>query len=123
VKNLLRIEELSYFVLSIFLFVQLDYAWWWYPLLFFLPDLGMLGYLRNPKMGALIYNLIHHKGFSLAIYIIGYLLGNQILQLAGLIIFGHSSLDRVLDYGLKYADSFQHTHLGMIGKAVVSENK
>ncbi|MBC8508108.1 MAG: DUF4260 family protein [Anaerolineales bacterium] len=41
---------------------------------------------------------------------------NLIIQLIGVIMLGHSSLDRVIGYGLKYPDSFQHTHLGMIGK-------
>ena len=36
--------------------------------------------------------------------------------LAGLIIYGHSSMDRALGYGLKFGDHFQHTHLGWIGK-------
>lgn len=117
-KNLLRLEEFFYFLLSIFLFARLDIAWWWYPLLFFLPDLGMLGYLHNSRSGAMLYNFIHHKGLSIAVYIIGSILGNQYLQLTGLILFGHSSLDRVFDFGLKYTDSFQHTHLGMMGKAV-----
>jgi hypothetical protein len=43
--------------------------------------------------------------------------GVQWLQLVGLILLGHSSLDRVFGYGLKYADSFRHTHLGWIGRA------
>jgi hypothetical protein len=32
-------------------------------------------------------------------------------------LFGHSAFDRMLGYGMKYTDSFQHTHLGLIGKA------
>jgi hypothetical protein len=119
---LIKIEEFFYFLLAIFLFSRLDFAWWWYPLLFFTPDLAMLGYLHNSRSGAIVYNLIHHKAVSISIYIAGALLGNQILQLAALVIFGHSSLDRVLGYGLKYADSFDHTSSGMIGKAV-EENR
>ena len=120
-KNLIRFEEFFFFLLSIFLFAKLDIAWWWYPGLLLLPDIGMLGYLHNTKSGAVIYNLIHHRGVALAVYMLGAIIGNQILQLAGLILFGHSSLDRVFDYGLKYADSFHHTHLGMMGKAVESK--
>jgi hypothetical protein len=26
-------------------------------------------------------------------------------------------MDRILGYGLKYPDAFQHTHLGIIGQA------
>ena len=42
-RNLIKLEELFLFLLSIYLFIQLDYAWWWYALLFLAPDLGMIG--------------------------------------------------------------------------------
>jgi hypothetical protein len=50
------------------------------------------------------------------VYVLGAYFNNQLLQLIGLILFGHSSMDRALGYGLKYPDSFQNTHLGIIGK-------
>lgn len=116
-KTLLKLEELGMFGLSIFLFSRLDFAWWWYPLLLLTPDLSMVGYLVSPRFGALTYNFIHHKALGISIYVLGTLLAIQPLQLTGLILFGHSSMDRILGYGLKHSDSFQHTHLGMIGKA------
>ncbi len=75
----------------------------------------MLGYLGGPRLGAIIYNIVHHKAVSIGLFVIGFLLGNRPLQMAGVILLGHSSMDRVLGYGLKYEDSFQHTHLGTIG--------
>ncbi len=115
-KNLLKLEELFMFALTIFLFSKMDFAWWWYPALLFTPDLSMIGYLINTKIGAVTYNFIHHKALGISLYVLGVILASQPLQLAGLILFGHSSMDRVLSYGLKYSDSFQHTHLGMIGR-------
>lgn len=111
-KKLLSIEGLFYFLLAMFLFTALDFNWRWYLALFFLPDISMIGYLVNAKTGAFAYNAIHHKGVAIGMYIIGAYLGNQAIQLAGLVLLGHSSLDRVLGYGLKYPDSFKHTHLG-----------
>ena len=32
------------------------------------------------------------------------------------LLFGHSSFDRVMGYGLKHEDAFQNTHLGRIGR-------
>jgi hypothetical protein len=113
-KTLIKIEEGFIFLFSVFLFGQLDFAWWWYPLLLFTPDLSILGYLFNPKIGAMTYNFIHHKGVGFGIYVLGIMLGLPVLQLTGVILFGHSSMDRVFGYGLKYPDSFQHTHLGMM---------
>ena len=115
-KTLLKLEELFMFGFTIFLFSKLDFAWWWYPALLFTPDFSMLGYLVNSQVGAWTYNFVHFKALGISIYILGILISNPSLQLAGLILFGHSSMDRVLGYGLKYSDSFQHTHLGTIGK-------
>lgn len=116
-KTLLKLEEFGLVLLSIWLFAQLDYAWWWYPLLFFTPDLSMLGYIINPRIGAFTYNLIHHKGTAAVVYIAGMSLSIPALLLAGAILLGHSSFDRIFGYGLKYSDAFQHTHMGMIGGA------
>ncbi len=66
-KTLLRIEEAFLFGLSIYLFSHLGFSWWWFPLLILTPDIGMLGYLFNPKIGAIIYNIIHHRAISVAL--------------------------------------------------------
>ncbi len=116
-KNLLRLEELLLFGLALFLFSRLEYGWGWYALLFFAPDLSMLGYLAGPRVGAWTYNLIHHKGVAVALYVVGYLLAFPVLMFAGTILLGHSSLDRVFGYGLKHEDAFQDTHLGQIGRS------
>jgi hypothetical protein len=116
-KNLIKVEELLLAGLSFFLFLGLEYAWWWFFILFLSPDLSMLGYLLGPKVGAWTYNLVHHKGAAIALFVIGGSLETHWLQLVGLVLLGHSSLDRVLGYGLKFADSYQHTHLGRIGRA------
>jgi hypothetical protein len=117
-KNLLKLEEAFMFGLSIFLFTKLDYAWWWYPLLILMPDLSMVGYMINTRLGAITYNFIHHKALGISFFVLGVILVNQPLQLTGLILFGHSSMDRTLGYGLKYSDSFQNTHLGVIGRQI-----
>ncbi|OIN60995.1 DUF4260 domain-containing protein [Arsenicibacter rosenii] len=114
-KTLLKTEELAQLILSIVLFSYLPYAWWVYPALLLVPDISMLGYLINPKAGAIGYNLGHHKGLAVAIGVAGFLFASPLLMLTGLILFGHASMDRVMGYGFKYADSFRHTHLGTVG--------
>jgi len=117
-KTVLKLEELLLTLLSFYLFLALEYAWWWFPLLFLAPDLSMIGYLLGPKVGAWTYNLAHHKGLAVILFVLGAYLQWPELQFAGLIILGHSSFDRMLGYGLKYTDSFHHTHLGRIGSAI-----
>ena len=114
-RTVLKIEEAAMLLLSVYLFSLLKFDWWWYLALFLAPDIGMLGYLINTNMGAFTYNMLHHKGIAILAYVLGIYTSNELLQLIGIILFGHASFDRVLGYGLKYADSFNHTHLGIIG--------
>lgn len=115
-KNLLSLEEFAQFVLGIFLFSKLSFAWWWFPVLIFFPDISMLGYLINAKAGAWAYNFFHHKALGILILLVGLTYDLEIISLAGVILFSHSALDRILGYGLKYETDFKDTHLGKIGK-------
>lgn len=116
-KILLKLEELAMMLFAFYLFSLLDYSWWLFALLFFTPDAGILGYLINPKFGAISYNLLHHKAAAILLYFTGIYMNLPVLMLIGLIMFAHSSFDRILGYGLKYSDNFKNTHLGLIGKA------
>lgn len=114
-KMLIQVEEAAQFALSIILFAKLPFAWWVYPALFLLPDLSMIGYAVNNKVGAFAYNLLHHKAVAVVVGVMGLFLTNDYVMLAGLILFGHSSLDRMFGYGLKYNKGFKFTHLGEVG--------
>lgn len=124
-KLLLKLEELAQVAVMVALLAWLGAPWWCYALLAFGPDVGMLGYLAGPRVGAVSYNLLHHKGVALLVVAIS-LIGMSVpiggleraTLLAGLVMYGHASLDRLFGYGLKHPDSFQHTHLGKIGKGV-----
>ncbi|MGH2582086.1 MAG: DUF4260 domain-containing protein [Anaerolineales bacterium] len=117
-RNLLKLEEAAIFAGTLIAFYgAFPGPWWVFLLLLLTPDLGMLGYLGGPRLGALTYNLVHHRGIAVAIYFLGVYLENPLVIWIGLIIFLHSTLDRVFGYGLKYPDSFQNTHLGPIGPA------
>ncbi|MEC3964322.1 DUF4260 domain-containing protein [Flagellimonas halotolerans] len=114
-KTVLKLEELMMFALGIYFFSLLDYAWWWFLVLILTPDIGMLGYLFGNKAGAFFYNLSHHKGVALLIYLAGVYFSIPLCQLIGVILFTHSAFDRILGYGLKYDKGFKFTHLGEIG--------
>ena len=115
-KFTLKLEELAMLLLGILGFSLLDFAWWWFLVLFLAPDLGMLGYLFGNKIGAFVYNLFHHKGLAIAVWVLGFSLENQVFQLIGVILFAHVSFDRMLGYGFKYETGFKFTHLGEIGE-------
>lgn len=113
-KLLIRLEELGIFCLSILSLYKLgiNFGWWLNLLLFLSPDIGMLGYAANSKLGAITYNLFHHKAVAGIVTMLGVLQGNDYMLFAGLILFAHSSFDRVLGFGLKYPDNFKHTNIG-----------
>lgn len=115
-KNIIKLEEMAMLVISIFVLLQFNVPWWVYLILFLGPDISMLGYLAGKGIGAFCYNLVHHKGIALGIVVAGYAIDHTNLLLAGVILFGHSSMDRMFGYGLKYTRGFKFTHLGGIGK-------
>ena len=116
-KRLLQLEEIGMLLAGIFVFSTLNLEWWWFVILFFTPDIGMLGYLFGNKTGAISYNLFHHKGVAVLLFLTGAYLQVETLQVAGTIIFAHSAFDRLLGYGLKYEKGFKFTPLGIIGGA------
>ncbi len=115
-KTLLKLEEFTQFILTTYLFYQLGFAWWLFPALILLPDLSMVCYLITPYWGAVSYNFIHHKALAICIYSIGVYTNDSTLMALGLILFAHSAMDRIFEYGLKYTNSFKNTHLSVIGK-------
>lgn len=117
-KNTLKLEEVGLLVLSTgYYFTQLDFGWGWFLALFFVPDLAFIAIVINKRVATVAYNFMHHRGVMALVIIIGYLLKNDIVLMCGIAFMAHSFFDRVLGYGLKYFDSFDHTHLGWIGKS------
>lgn len=115
-KTILKAEELAMTAVAVYFLniYNLGISWWVWALLFFSPDISMLGYLHNTKTGAVCYNLFHHKGIAIAVVAIGFHFSNDICIAAGILLFAHACFDRILGYGLKHADSFKHTHLGSL---------
>lgn len=111
-KNIIRLEEVALFGLSIWLFSNLPYAWWWFPVLILVPDIGMLGYVFGNKTGAVVYNIFHHRGIAVLIFLSGVYFESNLVQFSGIILLGHASMDRIFGYGLKYKKGFKFTHLG-----------
>ncbi len=116
-NKILQLEEAAMLGICIYGLILLKVDWWYYLLLLLGPDISMLGYLAGNKAGAVCYNIFHHKAVAVLVFSLGIYSQSSLLQVIGLILFGHSSMDRTMGYGLKYFDGFGHTHLGLIGKA------
>lgn len=117
---LLRLEGLAIFVLALALYWRLSFSWALFWSTVFLPDLALLGYLRNSKVGAVAYNVTHSKLLPSALVVAAIASkasGNALLLGLALVWFVHIGVDRLLGYGLKYPEGFKFTHLGVIGQA------
>ena len=87
-------------------------GWLMFALLFFVPDVFMLGYLIDRRVGAAIYNAGHSTIGPLALLLIGWNFESTISTSICMIWLAHVGFDRLVGYGFKYADDFMLTHLG-----------
>ncbi|MCX6614233.1 MAG: DUF4260 family protein [Acidobacteria bacterium] len=58
-QSWLRLEAASILAACCFVFSAQHGNWWWFAALFLIPDVSMLGYLLDKKLGAFLYNLAH----------------------------------------------------------------
>ena len=116
VRTLLRLEGLTLFVGMTLLYAVWDGSWWVYAILFLAPDLSFLGYLANPKAGAILYNAAHSYLAPMTLTTAGLALASPLVLSVAMIWLAHIGFDRALGYGLKYASGFRDTHLGRIGR-------
>ena len=110
-RLLLRIEGLAVLATACVFYQESRASWLWFGVLFIVPDISMLGYLSNKKLGASVYNLFHTYTSPFIVVCTLWLTG-QASHYAWLplILFAHIGFDRMLGYGLKYETAFKDTH-------------
>lgn len=111
VRTILQIEGAVLAAMAIAAFAQSGTSWWLFAALILLPDIGMVGYLANTRLGAFLYNATHTYCAPVALATTGWALGTTSLWPFACIWFTHIGLDRAIGYGLKYASAFKATHL------------
>ena len=95
----LRAEGLATFVAGLAGFLYLGLPWWAFALLLIVPDVSMVGYLRGPRLGAIVYNVAHDLATGAAIAGVGLAIGSVPVAAAGTILVAHSGMDRMMGYG------------------------
>jgi len=111
---LLRLEGLLVFIVALLSYTQLNGNWILFTLLLLAPDVSMLGYLKDVKLGALTYNAIHTYALPAMLFAVSYFTGFNLGLLLSIIWFAHIGRDRLLGFGLKYPTEFRDTHLQRI---------
>ena len=122
-RRWLRVEGATLAAGSLIAYSTTDQAWWLVPLTLLLPDLTMIGYLGGTRLGAHLYNLGHSTPLPAAIVAIGWWQDESLVVALGLVWLAHIGLDRLIGYGLKYGDHFQHTHLGRLGRTAKADDQ
>jgi hypothetical protein len=112
---LLRLEGLAAAAVTAVLYARTGASWWLFAALWLAPDLSMLGYLAGPCRGARVYNAFHAYVAPVVLALSALLLHAYGLLPFALIWANHIGVDRLLGFGLKYADGFRYTHLSSVG--------
>ena len=91
-------------------------SWLLFALVFLLPDLSMLGYVKGPRVGALAYNLAHTYTTPALLGALGLAGAPQAVWRFAIVWVAHIGFDRLMGYGLKHSTGFRDTHLGPLGR-------
>jgi hypothetical protein len=115
-RLILRLEGAAVLAAASAAYAQLGAGWPMFALFFLVPDVSMLGYLLDRRIGAVIYNLGHSYVAPIGVGALGVLISQHLMSSSALIWLAHIGFDRMLGYGLKYSTAFGHTHLGLVGR-------
>jgi Domain of unknown function (DUF4260) len=111
-RLLVRLEGLTALALAVWWYAAAGGGHWvLFAVLFFVPDLSMLGYRWGPRVGAATYNLVHTYAIAGILAAVGVASGYRLFVELALILTAHIGMDRLLGYGLKYPRGFNDTHL------------
>lgn len=109
---LLRTEGLVLFALATGAYFLSGGGWVLFLVLLLAPDVSMVGYLANRRIGSATYNLAHTVALPAALLAGAWHTGWPVGTSLALIWLAHVGADRGLGFGLKYPDApFAETHV------------
>lgn len=113
---LLHLEGLTVFLTMVTIYINQHYDGLTFLLLLFAPDLAILGYKVNARVGSLIYNAVHTYAVPVLLLAARLWLAPDAdwLTVIALIWMAHIGMDRTLGFGLKYPTVFKDTHFSRI---------
>jgi hypothetical protein len=110
-SGLLKLEGAVVFIIALVMYSRSGSGWLMLAVLFFVPDVSMMGYAVNTRIGAGLYNVVHAYVLPAALGLIGLWSINGVMVSLSLIWFAHIGFDRLWGFGLKYPTVFKDTHL------------
>jgi Domain of unknown function (DUF4260) len=113
-RVLLQVEGAVFLVVSVFLYRSFGGGWGMFAALFLVPDVSMIGYVVNARVGAAVYNAVHTYAGPVLLAVYSAATEHRGVLLIALIWIAHIGMDRMLGFGLKYATGFKDTHLNRV---------
>lgn len=113
-NKMLRLEGAIILAAALFAYYQLGFSWLVFVLLLLWPDLAVVFYAVDKRIGSIVYNLFHTLTFPIILIAISVMLSWPVGLQFALIWLAHIGMDRTAGYGLKYPDDFKETHLNRI---------
>jgi len=113
-RNWIKSEYIIGFICIFVIYMHLDYSLLLFFLLLLVPDVSMIGYFINTKIGAILYNIVHHFSLPTILITICIVFNIPTVTPIALIWIAHILMDRAFGFGLKYANDFKETHLQKI---------
>lgn len=116
-------------LVALFYLLVGEFDWWWLIVLFPLFDISLVGYMMNPRVGAITYNIVHSfagPAILACVYVVtvGHTAADEarvftsdsLLLFTILVWIFHICVDRALGFGMKHVEGAGYTHLGKVGK-------
>lgn len=112
---LLRLEGVAIFLFSLMAYEFMGFQWGFFVLVFLVPDLSLLAYFHSPRVGAVVYNIMHSYVLPLMLFAYGFFVSSSNANQLAIVWIAHIGFDRALGFGLKYSRGFRYTHFGKLG--------
>lgn len=113
-KLLLQVEGAAFLLAGCVFYHYLQGNWLVFALLFLVPDLSMIGYLADAKVGAIAYNFVHTYTVPILLLVALLVAGQNSYIWLPVIWVAHIGMDRFFGFGLKYETAFKDTHLSRV---------
>lgn len=115
---ILRLESFAILLFLLILYHNFELSWSTFFIFIFAPDISMIAYLRNPKIGAIVYNFVHSYILPFIFIVIAMATNSLFAATLAAVWAIHIAADRTLGFGLKDTKGFKYTHVGKLkGKA------
>ena len=109
-----RLESAAIAFLLLSVYWAFEMNWIWLIVFLLIPDISMVGYLKNARVGAIMYNLGHSYLVPVLLWFLSFYLASDFLIILAVAWALHIAADRMFGFGLKLPTGFRETHLGKL---------